>query len=76
MFSIERLRAVLAVLAFLLACVFAECSPMSRSSRLLTSFDRAVCADWGSFLGAGAPLRVWIANRLSARSEKQKSVRA
>jgi|GEM_PF-6028360 len=72
MFSIERLRAVLAVLAFLLACVFAGFAN-EQVKQVLTSFDRAVLLI-GFILGAGAASR-WIANG-SVRDPRSRKRRA
>lgn len=58
MFSIERLRAVLAVVVFLLACVFAGFAN-EQAKQVLTSFDCVVLLI-GFILGAGTVSR-WIA---------------
>lgn len=59
MFSIERIRAAFAVLAFLFACVFAGFAN-EQVKQVLTGFDRAVLLI-GFILGAGVASR-WIAN--------------
>ena len=61
MFSIERLRAALAVLAFLFACVFAGFAN-EQVKPVLTGFDRVVLLI-GFILGAGTASR-WIASGL------------
>ncbi|MEE4205589.1 MAG: hypothetical protein V2I39_04830 [Erythrobacter sp.] len=71
MFSIERLRAVLAVLAFLIACLFAGFAN-EQVKQSLTSFDRVVLLI-GFIIGAGAVSR-WIASgslRGSTNSKRQ-----
>jgi uncharacterized membrane-anchored protein YitT (DUF2179 family) len=59
MFSIERLRAVLAVLVFLSACFFAGFTNETLK-QTLPDLDRAVLLI-GFILGAGAAMR-WIAS--------------
>lgn len=66
MFSIERLRAVLAVVVLLLSCVFAGFAN-EQVKQVLTSFDRVVLLT-GFILGAGTFAR-WIA-RGSLRNSK------
>ncbi|OBV12460.1 hypothetical protein I603_0591 [Erythrobacter dokdonensis DSW-74] len=59
MFSIGRIRAVLAALAFLLACVFAGFAN-EQVKQVPTGFDRVVLLI-GFILGAGTASR-WIAS--------------
>jgi hypothetical protein len=66
MFSIERLRAVLAVLAFLLACAFAGYTSETLK-QVLPDFDRAILMI-GFILGAGWASR-WIASGSPSHSK-------
>ena len=59
MFSIERLRAVVAVLVFLSACFFAGFTNVTLK-QALPDFDRAVLLI-GFVIGAGSAMR-WIAS--------------
>ncbi len=69
MFSIERIRAVLAVLVFLIACAFAGYTSETLKP-VLRDFDRAVLVI-GFVLGAGWASR-WIASGSLSHSKSGK----
>lgn len=67
MFSIERMRAVVAVLAFLIAYLFAGFTNESLK-QTLPDFDRAILLI-GFILGAGSAMR-WIASGSFGRAKR------
>jgi hypothetical protein len=67
MFSVKRIRAALALLAFLLACFFAGFAN-EKVKQVLPDFDRAILLI-GFVLGAGSAAR-WIASGSFAKTKR------